>query len=194
MILRTTGADMAEQAITGGYVGIAYSRLDCQGFVEQVLKDLGVRKPDGTPYNWKGSNSMWRNYITWRGTIEECKKKFGEIPLGSFMFLVKHDGKEKDRGYHDNLGNATHVGLYVGTAPNPCMDSSQGRGSVDYCKLNVFTHVGLMDMIDYYNEPTPAPDDRTEAIEAIHIIRENVCNDSEYLNALTKVYNYMKGV
>ena len=76
MILRTTGKDLAEQAVTGGYVGIPYGSLDCQGFVEQVLKDCGVRKPDGSPYNWRGSNSMWRNYIKWKGTIAECKEKF----------------------------------------------------------------------------------------------------------------------
>ena len=74
MILRTTGKDMAEQAVTGGYVDTPYSKLDCQAFVEQVLKDIGVRKADGTPYNWKGSNSMWRTHITWKGTIEETSR------------------------------------------------------------------------------------------------------------------------
>ena len=190
MILRTTGADMAEQAITGGYVGTAYSKLDCQAFVEQVLKDLGVRKADGTPYNWRGSNSMWRNHITWKGTIEECRKKFGEIPLGAFLFLLKWDGGEKARGYTDGLGNASHVGLYIGTSPLPCMDSQSSRG-VDYCKLNVFTHVGLMDMIDYYNEPEPAP--RTE-LDAVRIIRSEESTDEEVLEALKILTKYMKGV
>ena len=170
MILRTTGTDVAEQAITGNYVGIPYSQLDCQGFVEQVLKDLGVRKPDGTVYNWRGSNSMWRNYVTWKGTIDECRKKFGTIPLGSFLFLLKKDGGEEEVGYHDGLGNASHVGLYLGTVPMPCMDS-QGTRGVDYCKLNVFTHVGLMDMIDYYNEPIPpsgvAKDEALKALETL---------------------------
>lgn len=177
MIERTTGKDMAEQAVTGGYVGIPYSKLDCQGFVEQVLKDLGVRKPDGTPYNWRGSNSMWRNYITWRGTIEECRKKFGEIPLGAFMFLVKRDGGEKEKGYNDDLGNASHVGLFIGSEVNPlkdkycCMDSQGNRG-VDYCALNVFTHVGLMSMIDYYNEPEPPSQEITkeDALKALEIL------------------------
>ena len=63
MILTTTGAAVAEQAKTGGYIGIPYSKLDCQAFVEQVLRDLGVRKPDGSVYNWRGSNSMFRNFI-----------------------------------------------------------------------------------------------------------------------------------
>ena len=195
MILRTTGKDVAEQAITGDYVGTPYSKLDCQGFVEQVLKDLGVRKPDGTPYNWRGSNSMWRNYITWKGTIEECKKKFGSIPLGAFLFILKWDGGEVEKGYHDGFGNASHVGLYVGTSPmpymdKPCMDSQGNRG-VDYCKLNVFTHVGLMDMIDYYNEPEPAPSDE---LDAVRIIRSADSTDAEVLSALRTLTKYMKGV
>lgn len=193
MILRTTGADMAEQAVTGNYVGISYSKMDCQAFVEQVLRDLGVRKPDGTVYNWRGSNSMWRNHITWKGTIAECQKKFGSIPLGAFLFLVKYDGKETERGYHDDQGNATHVGLYVGTAPLPAMDSSQGRGKVDYCKLNVFTHVGLMDMIDYYNEETP-PAAAADPLDAIRIIRNDSSSDTQILRALETLTKYLKEV
>ena len=69
MILRTTGQDVAEQAVNGNYLGAPYSKYDCQAFVEQVLKDLGVRKPDGTPYNWMGSNSMFRTHIRWRGML-----------------------------------------------------------------------------------------------------------------------------
>ena len=94
MILRTTGQDVAEQAMTGNYIGKPYSKWDCQAFVEQVLKDLGVRQSDGNPYNWKGSNAMFRTHITWRGTIDECRKKFGCIPLGSFVFLVKLFGNK----------------------------------------------------------------------------------------------------
>ena len=175
MVTRISGADLAEQAVTGNYVGIPYSKLDCQGFVEEVLKDCGVRKPDGSVYNWRGSNSMWRNYITWKGTKEECIKKFGEIPLGAFLFLLKWDGGEKEKGYHDGEGNASHVGLYTGTNPLPCMDSQENRG-VDYCKLNVFTHVGLMDMIDYYNEPIPPEEHPTkeDALKALETLTKYI--------------------
>lgn len=190
MILRTTGQDMAEQAVTGGYVGQPYSKWDCQAFVEQVLKDLGVRKPDGSVYNWKGSNSMFRNHIRWRGTIEECKQKFGCIPQGAFMFLVKHDGGEVERGYHDDLGNASHVGLYVGTSPLPVMDS-QPTGGVQYRKLSIFTHVGLMDMIDYSSSPEPAP--RTE-LDAVRIIRNADSTDEDVLEALKTLTKYLKEV
>ena len=175
LILRISGSDLAEQAVTGNYVGIPYSKLDCQGFVEEVLKDCGVRKPDGTVYNWRGSNSMWRNYIKWKGTLQECFDKFGEIPLGAFMFLVKNDGGEKEKGYHDNEGNASHVGLYTGTSPLCCMDSQENRG-VDYCTLNVFTHVGLMDMIDYYNEPIPPEEHPTkeDALKALETLTKYI--------------------
>lgn len=190
MILRTTGEDLANQAIHGGYIGTPYSKLDCQGFVEKVLKDTGIRKPDGNPYNWKGSNSMWRNHITWKGTISECIDKFGEIPKGSFLFLLKWDGGEEERGYYDCLGNATHVGLYVGSNPLPAMDSQGNRG-VDYCKLNVFTHVGLMDMIDYSNNPESG---NNTALEAIRILRNDSSTDGEILKAFENLTKYLKGV
>ena len=189
MILRTTGKDVAEQAITGGYIGEPYSKWDCQAFVEQVLKDLGVRKPDGTAYNWAGSNSMFRNHIKWRGTIDECRKKFGTIPEGAFLFIVKRDGKETERGYHDGLGNATHVGLYVGTSQLPVMDS-QPTGGVQYRKLSLFTHVGLMDMIDYYSEPDPMP---TAELNAVRIIRDPDSTDADVLEALKILTKYLQG-
>ena len=194
MILRTTGQDIAEQAVTGNYIGTPYSKLDCQGFVEQVLKDLGVRKPDGSPYNWKGSNSMFRNYIRWRGTIDECIKKFGSIPKGAFVFLVEHDGGEVEKGYHDDLGNASHVGLYIGTSPNPCMDS-QPTGGVQMRKLNVFTHVGLMDMVDYsteLNRPNEQKD--SKALVAIATIRNPDSNEWDCLEALKTLTKYLKEV
>lgn len=190
MILRTTGEDMADQAITGNYLGTPYSKLDCQGFVEEVLKDLGVRKPDGSVYNWKGSNSMYRNFIRWRGTVDECKKKFGCIPQGAFMFIVKRDGGEKEKGYNDDLGNASHVGLHLGAGT--CMDSQPSRG-VAYVGTNIFTHVGLMDMIDYYTEPTPPdePKDK-EALKAVATIRNPASSDSDCLEALKILTNYLK--
>lgn len=189
MILRVPGTALATQAMIGGYIGTPYSKLDCQGFVEEVLKDCGVRKSDGYPYNWRGSNSMWRNFIQWRGTIEECRKKFGCIPKGAFMFLVVHDGGEVEKGYHDSLGNAKHVGLYIGNANDeyPCMDSQGDRG-VDICKLNVFTHVGLMTMIDYENQPEPKPD----ALKAVNTLRNPDSTDEDCLEALKTLTKYIK--
>ena len=192
MSLRISGEALVAKAVTGNYRGIPYEKLDCQGFVEEVLKDCGVRKSDGNPYNWRGSNSMWRNFIQWRGTIEECRKKFGCIPKGAFMFLVAHDGGEVEKGYHDSLGNAKHVGLYIGNANDeyPCMDSQGNRG-VDICKLNVFTHVGLMTMIDYETQPEPEPHDN-EAVKAVGTLRNPDSSDEDCLEALKTLTKYLK--
>lgn len=147
-----TGEQFAERALTGGYIGIPYETLDCQGFVEKVLADCGVRKPNGTVYDWRGSNSMYRNYYQWRGTVKECEAKFGMIPQGALVFTRKTDGGEVERGYHDGLGNFSHVGIYVG-APHGVIHST--TGGVQYGKFpdaKRWTNVSLLSMIDYTHQ------------------------------------------
>ena len=190
-----TGHDIAQQALKGNYIGIPYNQHDCQSFVELVLKHAGVHKPDGSAYNWKGSNSMFRNHLSWRGPITECHNRFGQIPIGALVFIVKHDGGEVARGYHDGLGNASHVGLYIGTSPNPVMDS-QPTGGVQLRKLYQFTHVGLLDMIDYGidtgtdTSASTGPD--AEALRAIRTIREDDSTDADCLKALVTLSHYLK--
>ena len=139
-----------EQARSSKYNSVKYSQMDCQAFVESVLKDAGCRKPDGTAYNWKGSNDMWRNALSWKGTIDECKNTFGDIPLGAWVFIWKNDGGETARGYHDDQGNATHVGIYVGAdTVRDSTRNSSGRDGVGYRKLSGFNRVGLCKCIDY---------------------------------------------
>jgi len=186
-----TGDFYASQAMSDRYTGVPYSKLDCQAFVEEVLKDCGVRRADGTPYNWKGSNSMWRTALSWKGTIKECRETFGEIPIGSWVFIVKHDGGEKERGYHDNEGNASHVGIYVRHNLEQVRDSTRTntRNGVGYRMLDGFTHVGLPKMIDYSN----IPDTESEAIDAIGIIRNPDSSDGDVLTALQTLTKYMKG-
>ena len=174
MITTVLGKDVAQQARSGGYVGIPDEKLDCQAFVEKVLDDLQVRKPDGTKYNWRGSNSMYRHYISWRGTIEECEKQFGRVPEGAFLFRVVDDDGEIPLGYTDGLGNARHVGLYVGL--DMAMDSNRykgnpGRTGVDYVQdwRKKFDHVGLMSMI-VYDELPKAKVSQAEALEALKIL------------------------
>lgn len=147
-----TGEQFAEKALTGGYIGIPYETLDCQGFVEKVLADCGVRKPNGTVYDWRGSNSMYRNYYQWRGTVKECEAKFGMIPQGALVYTRKTDGGEVERGYHDGLGNFSHVGIYVG-APHGVIHST--TGGVQYGKFpdaKRWTNVSLLSMIDYTHQ------------------------------------------
>ena len=185
-----TGEEFALQAMSDKYTGVPYTKLDCQAFVEEVLKDCGVRKPDGSPYNWKGSNSMWRNALIWKGTLEECRQKYGEIPIGAWVFIVKNDGGEEDRGYFDNEGNASHVGIYCKPDPDQVRDStkSKKRNGVGYRELKGFTHVGIPKMIDFSNITL------NDAVRAISIVRNNSCSDEEYLQALVTLTKYMEGV
>ena len=171
----------ADQARSEKYTGVPYVKLDCQEFVEEVLKDAGARKADGTVYNWKGSNSMWRNALSWKGTISECLKKFGSIPLGAWLFIVSQDGGEKEKGYNDSEGNAKHVAIYCKPGETPVRDSTRSntRNGVGYRSLNAFTHVGLAFMIDYKNTLVPEPVesvaiDKTAALEALEKVRQYI--------------------
>ena len=144
-----TGKKFAEQARSEKYDNIKYAQADCQGFVEKVLYDSGCRKPDGSAYNWKGSNSMWRNALSWKGTPEECKERFGEIPLGAWVFIVKYDGGEVEKGYHDSEGNAVHVGIYVGNDETRDSTRNAKRDGVGYRPLKDWNRIGLCKFLDY---------------------------------------------
>lgn len=145
-----TGLEFAENALLPKWDKFSYSDLDCQAFVEAVLKDIGVRKTNGTYYNWTGSNSMYRNYYSWRGTVEECIKKYGVIPVGSFVYIHK-DTDIPDQYKKDGLGNFSHVGIYCGN--NTVRDSTRStktkRNGVGTRSLEGFTYVTLFSALDY---------------------------------------------
>lgn len=171
-----TGAAFAEQARSEKYTGVKYEQMDCQKFVETVLKDCGVRKPDGKPYDWKGVNSMWRNAFTWKGTIEEAKRVYGGIPIGAWLIHWVNDGGEKERGYNDGLGNAKHIGIYTGS-PGAVRDSTRTgkRDGVGYRDLSGFNYVCLPFMIDYqYNDLEPITElkpSQEEALKALETLK-----------------------
>lgn len=123
--------------------GIPYSKLDCQAFVEKVLSDCGVRK------DWRGSNHMWRDALSWSGTLDECLKQFGTYPVGAWLFTVKHDGGEISRGYHDNKGNASHVGIFCGPDLGTMHSTTGGVQSGPWPDPKRWTHIGLCKYIDY---------------------------------------------
>lgn len=163
-----TGKELAAQAVSGGYMGIPYEELDCQGFVERVLADCGVLNPEtGKPYNWTGSNKMWRVALKWKGTYAEAVAKFGSVPDGAWLFTVKRDGGEKERGYNDNEGNASHVGLKI---PGESMHSSTGGVQIGKCPdKNRWTHVGLPKMVVFDQQPEPGPLDPLKPWETVTV-------------------------
>lgn len=173
-----TGKQFAGQATSFKYDNLKYSQVDCQAFVELVLRDCGVRTPSGAVYNWKGSNDMWRHALKWKGTLDECRKKFGGIPEGCWVFMVKHDGGEVPRGYHDDEGNASHVGIYCKPeCEQSVRDSTKGsnRDGVGYRKLTDFTHIGIPIVIDYSIAPEPeTPVSKDEALKALDTLTKYV--------------------
>ena len=130
------------------YLGTPYAAMDCQAFVEQMLKDVGIFM------DWRGSNAMWRD-MAWTGTPEEAKEKFGGTPTGAFLFILKADGGEEKRGYHDGLGNASHVGVCTNKGKG-AIHSSSSKGRVAESKYQGKTipgggwnRVGLCKLLDY---------------------------------------------
>ena len=130
------------------YIGRSYEEMDCQEFVERCLADVGIRK------DMKGSNAWWRA-MTWTGTPEECVQIFGSVPKGAFLFILKDDGGEASRGYHDGKGNASHIGIKTGRGKG-AIHSSASRGCVAESEFHDKTirnggwnRVGLWDQMDY---------------------------------------------
>lgn len=146
-----SAAYFAQVADDVKYNRYKYADLDCQGFVEKVLYDSGCRKPGGSAYNWRGSNSMWRSALSWRGTIAEAVEKFGTLPAGAWAFIVVNDGGEKDRGYYDGEGNASHVGIYVGGGQvrDSTRSTKTKRDGVGSRSINDFNMIGLCKYLDY---------------------------------------------
>lgn len=132
----------ADRARNGGYIGTPYSTLDCQAFVERVLRDCGYS------YNWRGSNHMWRDALTWRGTRDDYKQAFDhDIVPGVWVFGWRDDGGEVKRGYRDNDGNAYHVGIYLGD--DTVIHSTAGGVQLSPMDDKRFNRVGLAKVIDY---------------------------------------------
>ena len=131
-----TGQHLAYTAINSGLLGTPYKVLDCQAFVEAVLRKAGLNI-----INYRGSNHMWRELVHDRKEIVN-----GEgVPAGALAFIVRNDGGETQRGYHDNMKNATHVAIALGDGR--VMEST--TGGVQYSKIKRFTHYGLINNVDY---------------------------------------------
>lgn len=154
-----TGSEYAAQALLSKYDKLKYDQYDCQAFCELVLRDIGVRKPDGAVYNWKGSNDIARHACSWIGTVDECIKHFGKIPVGAWAFMWDNTGNEKKRGYYDGLGNYSHIGIYVGNdtvRDSTKIKNSKGeviRDGVGNRKLSAFNRIGLASMLDFGENP-----------------------------------------
>ena len=151
------------------YLGVPYSQMDCQAFVEKCLSDCGLHK------DLAGSNAWYREVMAhgWVGTPEDCVKMLGKVPDGAFLFIWAQDGGEPAKYKPDGIGNASHIGLCTGIRGNGAIHSSASRGCVAESEFHGKTiknggwnRVGLWDQVAYdYSgadgqdplpDPTPA--------------------------------------
>lgn len=145
------GASAETFAASGDrYLGTPYRELDCQALYERMLWHAGIS------LNLAGSNAWYRRIRAegWVGTPEACKARFGSIPVGATLFILADDGGERERGYEDGLGNASHIGVYIGREDG-AIHSSASRGKVCYSVFRGKTinggwnRVGLWSRMDY---------------------------------------------
>jgi len=142
-----TGKELA--AAGPKYLGTPYSKMDCQTFVERCLADIGIR------INLPGSNAWYRE-MDWVGSPEECRKKYGKVPTGAFLFILDDVGPKTPEKYrHDGLGDATHMGIVTGMGLG-AIHSSETKGCVaesEFASKTIknggWNRVGLWNQIDY---------------------------------------------
>ena len=117
---------------------IGHYVADCSGLFSWAFKELGG-------YMFHGSNTMYNQYCTHKGTFKNGKRTDGqELKPGAAVFT-------------GNSSNKGHVGLYIG---NGYVIEAQGtkagvvRSSVT---LNKWTYWGELKGVNYGDSPAPAP-------------------------------------
>ena len=153
---KPTGATIAARAIQAVAQGHTYQEMDCQAFVKFCVQQCGGQMA------YAGSNDMYRNAMVYLATIDNAKAE-GKLVPGAGLLIVEEVSAGTPAKYRgDGLGDATHVGLYVGEGALTDVDS-KGRkrtcnvvhsgstmGRVAGSTLaNGWTHVILFREIDY---------------------------------------------
>lgn len=148
---KPTGERCAEFAVESLSRGITYAEMDCQAYLEWVVRQAGGKM------DYSGCNAMARAChkagTIW--TLAEAKKT-GKLIKGAFLFIHEDTG-EPDKYKKDGLGNYDHVAMYVG---EKAVQDADKNGNMRWCNgmhssytmdrvagtttANGFTHVGWM--------------------------------------------------
>ncbi len=144
--------------------GMSLGGMDCQGLAEYLLIQCGVPKAE---CNLAGSNAHWRNCV-WRGTPEACKASFGAVSEGAWLFILSEsDGGAPEKYRGDGLGDAYHMGVYLGGC---AIHASSSRGYVAESKFEGKTiknggwnMIGLPPWVDYGGHVNAVLAARTES-------------------------------
>ena len=134
------------------YLGRKYEEMDCQGFVERCMADVGY------PRDLGGSNSWYRECMKngWVGSPEDCAKEFGSVPKGALLFILEPVSASTPAKFrNDGVGDATHMGIVTGRNEG-AIHSSKSRGGVVTSKFKGKTipnggwnRVGLLEVFEY---------------------------------------------
>jgi len=128
--------------------------MDCQTLAEYLLMEAGVPQAQ---CDLSGSNAHYRACV-WRGTPEECRAMFGEVPVGAGVFIVSAvSGSTPEKYRNDGLGDAEHMGVVL----NGCaIHASASRGCVARSKFEDKTipnggwnMIGLFPWVEYGVDP-----------------------------------------
>lgn len=96
---------------------IDYNNSDCQDAVEQIIQDCGGQM------EFKGSNAMWRYAII----ASLPKAKAMKLGLKGGELTFRHaDGYNSN--YNDEMGDADHVGMFIGAKAYYDNGWSNGKG------------------------------------------------------------------
>ena len=160
---KPSGATVAAKAVAAVAEGHTYAEMDCQAFVEYCVNQCGGHMA------YAGSNDMYRNAAAYLATIANAKAE-GKLVPGAGLLIVEDVSDSTPAKYRgDGLGDATHVGLYVGEKALTDVDkngkscvcnvvhSGSTMGRVAGSTLaNGWTHVILFKEIDYAGVSIPS--------------------------------------
>ncbi len=148
-------ADVKRRAVeTLNGATILYSQSDCQDAVEQLVQDCGGEM------EFAGSNDMWRHACIAIFTKAQAQKISGLLAEAALTFMHT-DGQNAK--YNDDKGDASHVGMYIGSKAYyddgwnksggwcDVFHSSSSRGKVcgsNFTK-NDWSHMGIAACIEY---------------------------------------------
>lgn len=111
-------------------------RVDCSGAFVYAMKKYGLSI-------YHGSNTIWRSYLTTKGTIGAI-----ELVPGMAVFKWREVG-EPAKFEHDGMDNFYHIGLYIGGGK--VIEAKGTKYGVIVSSIDGWSHAGKVKGIQYIN-------------------------------------------
>lgn len=160
------------------------SAVDCSGIFVACMKELG-----GKIYH--GSNTIWRNYLTEKGTVTDNTstngyknshknynpRKSSQLKVGMAVFKWNPNTPSK---FSDGLGDYQHIGLVTSVNPLRIVHSTSenNSGVVVQTKIGTFCAWGKLEGVDYdepknesYKEDKPMADNSSAKLKTVTSMR-----------------------